>query len=210
MEKLQVGFKVYLRKEYAAFSKADTHKHNKPSSSNKSPAPAAALVGDWKTQTTGPLGSRQKHQLMMIKQRTSSEMLTKPAHTSYSCTPGDAKIRFLCAPAGEFQQHRHRWHFRRLRRAGKLRRGTGHLPDGPQHLRRAAALGVPPRLPPQLTEGQVRVGLLSPRDTWETDWILQHYVVPGILTLLCEKRWTEILIIGLQQEDFLWGYQRCM
>lgn len=61
---------------------------------------------------------------------------------------GDAKISFLCAPAGQFQQHCHRRHFSRLRWTGKLRRSTCHLLNGPEHLRRAPALGMSPRLLP--------------------------------------------------------------
>ena len=78
---------------------------------------------------------------------------------SYSCAHGDAKISFLCAPAGQFQQHCHRRHFSRIRRTGKLRGSTCHLLNGPQHIRRAPALGVSPRLLPQLRERQVSVSL---------------------------------------------------
>lgn len=77
-----------------------------------------------------------------------------------SCTLGDAKIRyFFCAPAGQFQQHCHSWHFSWLCWTGKLRGSTCRLLNGPQHLRGATALGVPPRLLPQLRERQVRVSL---------------------------------------------------
>ena len=146
------------------------------SDSNKSPASdrklRAALIRDWKTQTTVPLGSRQKLQVMMIKQRASSlelwnaykasptdlcVLILSVYRVSYSCAHGGAKIRFLCAPAGQFQQHCHCRHFCRVRWTGKLRRSTCHLLNSPQHLRRAAALGVSPRLLPQLRERQVSV-----------------------------------------------------
>lgn len=132
----------------------------------------AALVRDWKTQTTtGPLGSVQKLRVMMIKQRGRFFRALKCLQSftrqicvcsslsvhrvSYSCSLGDAKIRFL--PAGQFQQHRHRRHFSGLRWTGKLRGGTSHLLNGPQHLRGAPALGLSPRLLPQLRERQVSV-----------------------------------------------------
>ena len=139
-------------------------------------------TGKHKT-TTGPLGSVQKLRVMMIKQRGRFFRAPKCLQSftrqicvrsslsvygvSYSCSLGEAKIRFL--PAGQFQQHRHPRHFGGLRWTGKLRGGTGHLFNGPQHLRGAPALGVSPRLLPQLRERQVRVsfkaGCLYPRVT---------------------------------------------
>lgn len=77
---------------------------------------------------------------------------------SYSCAFGCAEVKFLCVPAGEFQQHRHRGHFSRLHWTGKLRGSTCYRLNGPQHLRGAPAVGVSPRLLPQLGEGQVSRG----------------------------------------------------
>lgn len=89
----------------------------------------------------------------------SSAHFANPHSWVWLCFPLHASILkwVFSSLAGQFQQHCHYWHFSWFCRTGELRRGACHLPDSPQHLRRAAALDVSPRLLPELRERQVSV-----------------------------------------------------
>lgn len=163
---LQVYLAVYEHIQYAHIQI-----HWSLSGSNESPAPdwrqfELVWSEDWKYKQLG-CWEVARSRVMMIKKQPvlwSSEMLTKlhpqifvfsplSVHrVRYSCSLGNAKISTFCAPAGQFQQHCHRRHFSRLRWTGELHRSTCHLLDGPQYLRGAHAVGVSPRLLPQLRE----------------------------------------------------------
>lgn len=115
-------------------------------------------------KTTGLLGSLQHLRALIKKQRTRS--WNSSSHISlcvlfFACAhfillSHQCSKRFLCAPAGQLQQHRHHRHFCGLCRSGKLHRSACHLSNSSQHLRRSPALGLSPCLLPELGDGKVK------------------------------------------------------